>query len=480
MDTSSAVPLVKAFLPKVPLIGKTAISHTLGFSEHSKFWDLRTELTVNVLRSFIIDGPAQSVSKLQHLSIKDPGIKGRIWISKVSMPIPSEDDIRQGLFRAIEGLKDPGEASGGYKEPELLPVEAEWTGYRAGATKQSTRLKIAEEQQYKELMREVTSPVTVLYFHGGAHYLMDPASHRPSTKKLAKLTKGRVFSVRYRLAPKNPFPAAVLDALVAYFTLLYPPAGSFHEAIDPKHIVLAGDSAGGNLCLALLQTLLELRRQSLKIRWNGEEREVPMPAGAALCSPWTDVTHSSPSCSQNGSYDYLPALTLKLGDRQPPPCTIWPADPPRRNMYAEDACLVHPICSPLAAKSWEGCCPLYMDAGKELLTDEIKYVAMSAARQGVKVVYEEYEAMPHCFAMLLTTIGGAKRFFDGWSSFISAAVERPEDIQTKGLLIKAKTLEEVPLNVEELSSESHEAVIERMKRAVRDIDGKQPDTMAKL
>ena len=393
MDLSSPVPIMKAFLPKVPLIGKTAISHTLGFSEHSKQWDLRTALIVNVLRSFIVDSPPEPISKLQHLSVKDPGIKGRIWISKVTMPIPSEDDVRQGLFKAIEGLKEPGAAPGGYMEPELLPVEAEWTGYRAGATKQSAPLRIPEEQQYKEMMKEVTSPVTVLYFHGGAHYLMDPASHRHVTKKLAKMTKGRVFSVRYRLAPKNPFPAAVLDALVSYFTLLYPPAGSFHEAVDPKHIVFGGDSAGGNLCLALLQTLLELRRQGLKIGWNGEDREVPVPAGAALCSPWADVTHSSPSCSKNGSYDYLPPLTLDLGSREPPPCSIWPANPPRSNFYAEDVCLVNPICSPLAAKSWEGCCPLYIDTGTELLTDEDKYVAMSAAKQGVTVVYEEYEAM---------------------------------------------------------------------------------------
>jgi acetyl esterase/lipase len=479
MDTSSPIPIAKALLPKVPLIGKTALSHTLGFSEHSKHWDLRTALTINVLRSFINDSPPQPISKVQHMSVKDPGIKGRIWISKVTMPKPSEDDIRQALFKAIEALKEPGDLPGGYKEPEIVPVEAEWTGYRAGATKQSVELKIPEDQKYKELMKEVTSPVTVLYFHGGAYYLMDPASHRPTTKKLAKLTKGRVFSVRYRLAPKNPFPAAVLDALVSYFTLLYPPSGSSHDAVDPKHIVLAGDSAGGNLCLALLQTLLEFRRQGLTVRWNGEEREAPLPAGAALCSPWADITQSSASCASNGSYDYLPPRN-KMGEREPPACSVWPADPPRKNLYAEDAVLTHPICSPLAAKSWEGSCPIYIDTGTELLTDEDKYVAMIAAKQGVKVVYEEYEAMPHCFAMLLNTLGGAKRCFDGWAGFITAAVMDPDEIKTKGLIIKAKTLQELPINVEELCAESHEVVVERMRKRVVEISGKTPDTMAKL
>lgn len=296
---------LKAILPKFPLIGKTALFHTFGFSEQSSYWDLRTELTISILRSFLHDAPLP-ILKIQRLSMNGPGVKGRIWLSRATMPVPKEDHLRQMLFSAIEALKEPGEQKGGFTEPDFLPVEAEWTGYRAGATSHSVELKISEEEKYKEMMKEVTSPTTVLYFHGGAYYLMDPATHRPTTKKLAKLTKGRCFSVRYRLAPQNPFPAALLDALVSYFTLLYPPAGSYHEPVDPKHIVFAGDSAGGNLSLVLLQTLLEFRRQGLKIHWNGSEREVPLPAGVSTCSAWADITHSSPSCETNKLFDYLP------------------------------------------------------------------------------------------------------------------------------------------------------------------------------
>lgn len=82
--------------------------------------------------------------------------------------------------------------------------------------------------------------------------------------------------------------------------------------------------------------------------------------------------------------------------------------------------------------------------------------------------------------MLLNTLGGARRFFKGWSSFIIAAVERPEEIKTNGVIIKARTLQEIPVNVEELCPESHDAVLKRMKKAVMDISEKQPDTMAKL
>ena len=479
MDTSSPIPIIKAVLPKVPLIGKTALYHTLGLSENSKYWDLRTALTINLIRSFIIDSPPSSISKVQHMSLKDPGIKGKIWVSKVTIPRPKEDDIRQALFTAIEALKEPSTQTGGYTEPELLPVSAEWTGYRSGATKNSAELRASEEEKYKELMKEVSSPATVLYFHGGAYYLMDPASHRPTTKKLAKLTKGRCLSVRYRLAPQNPFPAALLDALVSYFTLLYPPAGSFHTPVEARHITFAGDSAGGNLCLVLLQTLLEFRRQGIKISWNGEERAAPLPAGIALCSPWADVTHSSPSCETNGTYDYLPSQSAVSKRQEYPPCDIWPVAPPRSNLYAEDAMVCHPLVSPLSAKSWEGSCPMYIETGTEILTDEDKYVAQKAASQGVPVVYEEYEAMPHCFAMIFEHLPASRRFFESWSGFITNVADGGE-VEMKGTLIKAKTLQELNLDVTKLTDFTEEVVAGRMKDRAETLSKKNPDPSPKL
>ncbi|TVY20082.1 Esterase [Lachnellula arida] len=467
MDHSSQVAMLKAMIPKVPVMGKTALSHTFGFSEPSKYWDLRTALTIGVLRSFVIDSPPQSVGKLQKFSMRDPGIKGRIWVSKVTMPKPEDDDIRQALFKAIEALKEPGEAAGGYKEPELVPVEAEWTGYRAGATEKSAELKIPEEQKYAEMMKEVTSPTTVLYFHGGAYFLMDPASHRPTCKKLAKLTKGRVFSIRYRLAPQHPFPSALLDALVSYFTLLYPPSGSLHEAVKPEHIVFAGDSAGGNLSLVLLQTLLEFRRQGLHIHWNGEEREVPLPAGVAVCSPWTDVTASSPSCENNAAFDYLPPPSTNAPI---PKDTIWPVEPTRSALYADDALLLHPLVSPLAAKSWQGSCPLYIETGRELLTDEDKHVAAKAAEQNVPVVFEEYEAMPHCFAMVLDALPGGRKFFESWAGFISD-VTAGKSVETSGKRILAKSLKEERVDVAGLREVSDEVVVERMRERVQVMSG---------
>ncbi len=114
-------------------------------------------------------------------------------------------------------------------------------GTRAGVAGDAVLPPISESARYAELRKECKSPAAVLYFHGGAYYLCDPATHRASTKRLSKLSGARVYSVRYRLAPQNPFPAALLDVLVSYFTLLYPPPGAYHDPIKPEHIVFAGD-----------------------------------------------------------------------------------------------------------------------------------------------------------------------------------------------------------------------------------------------
>lgn len=233
--------LVRVLLPKVPLVLRVCLLHVLRLSAPAKYLDLRTAITVSVLRSLIAPSRPLSISQTQRLTLRDPGIKGRIWVSKYTTPQPPETGVRDVLLAAVNRMSPAADPPKQARTPDIVPVEAEWTGYRASATSKSTLPPIPEEEKYAELTRECKSPVTVLYFHGGAYYLLDPSTHRPTTKKLAKLTGGRCYSVRYRLAPQNPFPAALLDALVSYLTLLYPPPRAFHEPVDPKHIVFAGD-----------------------------------------------------------------------------------------------------------------------------------------------------------------------------------------------------------------------------------------------
>jgi len=141
--------------------------------------------------------------------------------------------------------------------------------------------------------------------------------------------------------------------------------------------------------------------------------------------------------------------------------------------------LCHPLVSPLAAKSWEGSCPLFIEVGQELLTDEGKHVAAKAVEQGVNVVFEEYEAMPHCFAMLLEELPGGKRFFENWAGFISDVVSG-KSVETKGTMVRAKTLKEESLDVRGLREVDDEVVAGRMREQVKAMSGKQPDSMSKL
>ncbi|KAK5987777.1 Acetyl-hydrolase [Cladobotryum mycophilum] len=439
-----------AVLSKVPLAIRVAVMHVLGLSEPSKYLDLRSHLIISVLRSYLENEEPMSVDQGQDVD------------QLILVASPPETSIRDALVEVIESMGQKGVA---VRMPEIADVEAEWTGYRAAASPKETLPNISEAEKYREMMKECRDPTTVLYFHGGAYYLLDPATHRPTNKKLAKILGGRCYSVRYRLAPKHPFPSALLDALVSYFTLLYPPPDAFHEAVKPEHIVLSGDSAGGNLSLALLQVLLQLRRQDKHIYWYGERREVPLPAGVAVISPWADITLSSPLWQGNDPrvFDWMP---------KPKPDAM-------SNFYADDEIMAHPLVSIITAGSWEGSPPVYMCTGWERLEWEDKALARKMAADGVPLVFEEYEAMSHCFALFLTSTPNSRRCFDSWTTFIRRAVNDPASIKPSATMIKARTLEEVPLQFEHLVEENHEAVLERVTTMAKSF-GQQPAPVAKL
>lgn len=228
-------------LSKIPLVLRVAIMHLLNLSEPASYMTLRSEVIIAIVRSFLVVPGPWSISVAQKLSLREQVPKGRIWISTYSSPPPPETAVRDVLVKAIDDMRNQEAPSTRYRIPDLVAVEAEWTGYRAGAGLNEALPQMSEAEKYRQMSNECTAPTTILYLHGGAFYLCDPMTHRPTTKKLAKLTGGRCYSVRYRLAPQEPFPAALLDAFIAYLTLLYPPPDAFHEPVAPEHIVLAGD-----------------------------------------------------------------------------------------------------------------------------------------------------------------------------------------------------------------------------------------------
>lgn len=289
----------------------------------------------------------------------------------------------------------------------------------------------------------------------------DPSGFRPSVRRLAQLTHGRCVSVRYRLAPQHPFPAALLDVLTTYLSLLYPPPDSFHGPIPASNIIIAGDSSGANLCLALVQLILQLHRQSTSactVRFFGKDVAIPLPAGVAAFSAWTEATHALPSFSTNEKYDYL-SSTMPV-DRVVP-CDIWPTNPPRGAFYCDISALCHPLVSPTIAESWAGSPPMWFCCGEEMLLDNSKVIAQRA------VVWAEYDAMPHCFPFVFNS-PQTDDSFERWAGFCHACVEHPGSLRSEG--IRVDTLMKVrSADVRNLIDLGYDEVEERMRLKMQEM-----------
>ncbi|CAE6480208.1 unnamed protein product [Rhizoctonia solani] len=164
-------------------------------------------------------------------------------------------------------------------------------------------------EEYTEDIDNLTR--VMLYIHGGAYFWGSINTHRYQITRFARKFSGRAFAVNYRKAPQYPWPCPLQDCLAAYLYLIRPPPGALHSAINPKHIVLAGDSAGGALALTLLTVIRDM--------------ELPMPSGAVLISPWVDLTHSFDSVMTNGDTDIIPPHGFI---HKPSPSWPVPAQPP--------------------------------------------------------------------------------------------------------------------------------------------------------
>lgn len=163
-DFKHTIHLLKELLVRIPLILKTLVLHGIQMSPVKGKQDIRTELTTSIIRSFMTF--SAPVDKTQKNSMRDPGIKGPMWVSKVTLPRP-EFDVRDAVISAIEDLMTTGNET--FDMPPIAAVEAEWTGYRSGVGKKTPQPDLSEEEKYHELRRESPSDMTILYFHGGAY-----------------------------------------------------------------------------------------------------------------------------------------------------------------------------------------------------------------------------------------------------------------------------------------------------------------------
>ena len=122
----------------------------------------------------------------------------------------------------------------------------------------------------------------ILYIHGGGWIFGSPLTCRKLTSTMAKASRLKILSIDYRLSPEYPFPTPLNDCVNAYKWLL-------SNGYNSKDIIIAGDSAGGNLTLGTL----------LKLRDKGNN----LPAGAICLSPATDFTFSDESYFRNAETD---------------------------------------------------------------------------------------------------------------------------------------------------------------------------------
>ena len=192
-----------------------------------------------------------------------------------------------------------------------------------------------------------------------------------------------VLTPDYRVAPENPFPAALEDAVEAYRWLL--DRGWFGD-----QIILAGDSAGGGLAMAL----------TMYLRDHG----MPMPCGIIAMSPWTDVTASGESYTTNYEKDPLFGNTKES--------LIY------LNDYAGDHDPMDPYISPLFG-DFRQFPPMLIQAGSiEMLLSDSVEAAAKARSQGVKVRLSVYEGMFHVFQMAYLNIPESKRAWAEAGKFI--------------------------------------------------------------
>jgi len=202
---------------------------------------------------------------------------------------------------------------------------------------------------------------TVLYLHGGGYCVGSWATHRGLITHLAVAANTTVYAPNYRLAPEDPHPAALNDAVEAYRSLLA-------RGISPARIALAGDSAGGGLALAA----------AIAIR----DSELPAPVSLVLLSPWVDLRGDSPSMTHNVRIDPMlrpswsrMCAAAYLGGRDPG----------------------DPGCSPLFA-THEGLPPTLIQVGSdEILVDDSTHLANRCREAAVDVTLQKFEGYWHDF-----------------------------------------------------------------------------------
>jgi monoterpene epsilon-lactone hydrolase len=214
----------------------------------------------------------------------------------------------------------------------------------------------------------VDSDRVLLFLHGGGYQFGSLLSDGELAARLGRAGGMRVLFPEYRLAPEHPFPAAIDDVLAAWRWL------RTDQHVSARSLVVAGDSAGGGLTVALL----------VATRDAGDA----LPAAAVLMSPTVDLTSSGTSMTDRVDQDPIstPALLRQLASDY-----LAGADPET------------PLASPLFA-SLSGLPPVLIQVGTaDLLLSDSERLAQAATEAGVEVRLEIGDGLPHVYQLMLGT-----------------------------------------------------------------------------
>ncbi|MDP6451681.1 MAG: alpha/beta hydrolase [SAR202 cluster bacterium] len=222
----------------------------------------------------------------------------------------------------------------------------------------------------------------ILYLHGGGYAIGSVETHRELAARISQSTGSRVLTIDYRMAPENPFPAAVEDATNAYRWLL-------GQGVNPRQMAIAGDSAGGGLAVA---TLVSLR-----------DAGGPMPACSVLMSPWVDMEGIGETMASKAGVDPMVGKEGLIA---------------MAGLYLDGADPRTPLAAPLYA-DLTGLPPTLIHVGtwETLLSDSTR-LAEKAESTGVDVTLEQWDEMIHVWHIFAPILPEGQQAIDRIGEFV--------------------------------------------------------------